>query len=144
MGGVFSVFVPQGAVGILAGVFLLVLIAVVTGQAEGVWLAMALVAFGLLAVLMVRAIRRDLRRDDRRPARREATLPDDSQLSDEERREAMQRYRGRRPGRPVMLSNPGLTRGPRQTEVASPLPLVDGSQGSLKSAPSIRRCLCSG
>jgi membrane protein implicated in regulation of membrane protease activity len=100
MGGVFSVFVPQGAVGILAGVFLLVLIAVVTGQAEGVWLAMALVAFGLLAVLMVRAIRRDLRRDDRRPARREATLPDDSELSDEERREAMQRYRdGGRDGR---------------------------------------------
>lgn len=96
MGGVFSAFVPRGAVGILAGVFLLVLIAIVTGQAEGVWLAMALVALGLLAVLMVRAIRRDLRRDDRRPARREVTLPDDSELSDAERREAMQRFRDER------------------------------------------------
>jgi hypothetical protein len=92
MGGVASALVPQGAVGILGGLFLLVLLGVFTGQVKGPWLALAVAGLAVIAVLILGAVKRELRRDKSPPARREPTLPDDSELSEAERRAAMQRY----------------------------------------------------
>jgi hypothetical protein len=94
MGGVASALVPQGAVGCLSGLFLLIVLAVVAGLVEGIWLAAAGVGLVLLVFLIRRALKAEMRREDRRPARPPGTttLPEDSELTDEERREAMRRF----------------------------------------------------
>jgi hypothetical protein len=91
--GIFQAFAPAGAVGILAGAFILILLGIAGGMFEGPWLAVALLALVGLAGLIGRAIRREMRREDRRPLHRQASnLPADAELSDEERRDAMRRY----------------------------------------------------
>ena len=91
--GIFQAFVPTGAVGIFAGVFILVLLGVVTGMFQGVWLVVAGLSLVGLAGLTVRALRREIRREDRhRPRGRQSSLPSDADISEAERREAMRRH----------------------------------------------------
>jgi hypothetical protein len=91
--GIFQAFVPTGAVGILAGVFILVVLGIATGMFEGPWLAIAVLALAGLAGFMARAVRREMHREDRRPYHHQASsLPADAELTDEERRDAMRRF----------------------------------------------------
>ena len=94
LGGVMAALVPQGTVGCLSGIFLLIVIAVVAGLIEGPWLALAVVALVLLVPLIRRAIRKEIQREDFHSGKPSDTskLPPDSELSDEERREAMRRF----------------------------------------------------
>lgn len=85
--------IPQGMVGCLGGLFVLLLIGIIAGILQGVLLAVGIIALILLPPMIVLAIRRQLREDNRRPSKGLPPLPDDSDLSDEERREAMRRMR---------------------------------------------------
>jgi hypothetical protein len=91
--GIFQAFAPTGAVGILAGAFILILLGIAGGMFEGPWLVVAVLALVGLAGLIGRAMRREMRREDRRPWHRQASrLPPDADLTDGERRDAMRRY----------------------------------------------------
>jgi uncharacterized membrane protein len=97
LGGAMSTFVPQGVVGLLGFAFLAVLFTIAAGLVEGAWLFAAVIGLLVLVFLIVLALRREMRRA-KEPSRMDAPrLPDDSELSDDDRQEAMRRYkRGRR------------------------------------------------
>ena len=94
--GVLSAFVPQGTVGCLLGLFILLLIALVAGMIEGPWLLLTVAALVILVPLIRWAVRKEIRREDRIPPGspgQAGSLPPDSELSEEERRSAMREYR---------------------------------------------------
>lgn len=95
--GIFQAFVPTGAVGILAGVVILLVVGIVSETISGVWLMPAIALTGIALLLIPRAIRTEIRREDRKGAGRLSTpsLPSDSDLSDDERRDALRRFRRR-------------------------------------------------
>src|SRR5690606_3854031 len=100
LGGAVSAFVPQGKVGVLGGVFLLAVLAIVSGWVEGIWLLVAVVVLVALVPLIALAIRTELNADRRARGRLPGTprLPDNAELSDDERREAMRRFSDEEPG----------------------------------------------
>ena len=92
--GIVSAFLPQGSVGCLAGLFVLLLIGIAIGLFKGPWMAVAVVAMVVLVPLIGRAIRAEIRKEDRvmdKPSQ-VGRLPSDAELADEERRDAMRRY----------------------------------------------------
>jgi hypothetical protein len=97
--GIFQAFVPTGAVGILAGGVILLVLGLVAGTISGVWVLPAIALTAGLLLLIPRAIRNEIRREERRNAqqqqRRQASLPNDSDLSEDERRDALRRFRRR-------------------------------------------------
>jgi hypothetical protein len=101
MGGVVSAFLPQGMVGVLGGLFLLLLLAILSDWVEGVWLVPAIAGLVALVPLIGLALKREMRRQDIRHGelQRNPRLPDNAELSDDERREAMRRFDDERPDR---------------------------------------------
>ena len=93
--GIASAFIPIGATGILLGIVIILVIGIATGVIDGVLVVVAAVVIAGAVALIPRAIRAEIRREDRRSVRLEdhGTLPDDSQISDEERRDAMREFR---------------------------------------------------
>ena len=98
--GIWGAFVPRGTVGILGGIVILLLLGVVSGTLTGAFLFLAIGGIAVLLALIPRAIKAEIRREDQRTPRRgrEGSLPDDSNLSDEERRRAMRGYDDDRSG----------------------------------------------
>jgi len=93
LGGVVSAFAPRGAVGILAGFIVLLLLFAVSGSVQGLGLVAAGVTLVVLGFLTRRALKAEMRREDTTPLSRvDPVLPADSDLSDDDRREAMRRY----------------------------------------------------
>jgi hypothetical protein len=94
LGGAVSAFLPQGKVGVLGGVTLLVVLAIASGSVQGIWLVAAVAALIAMVPLLVLAVRAELNADRAAQGQRPAPprLPDDAELSDEERRDALRRF----------------------------------------------------
>jgi predicted lipid-binding transport protein (Tim44 family) len=101
LGGVVSAFLPQGMVGVLGGLFLLLLLAILSDWVEGFWLVLAVAGLVALVPLIGVALKREMRRQDMRrdELQGNSRLPDNAELSDEERREAMRGFENERPDR---------------------------------------------
>jgi len=93
--GIVSAFVPQGAVGVLAGGIIALVFGLLIGLFEGIWAYVAVAGIVVLVPLTARALKREMRREDAppRPLHQQASsLPADAELTDEERRDAMRRF----------------------------------------------------
>jgi hypothetical protein len=93
--GIVSAFVPQGAVGVLAGGIIALVVGLLIGLFEGIWALAAVAGIVVLIPLTARALKREMRREDTtpRPLHPQASsLPADAELPDEERRNAMRQF----------------------------------------------------
>jgi hypothetical protein len=93
--GMAAAIAPQGTIGCLFGMFMLLLGAIAVGLAHGPGLVAAIIAMVVLVPLIRLALKREMRCDDAAAGfgpNAESSLPDDAELSDEERRDAMRKY----------------------------------------------------